>query len=334
LLDFPQQCFAALQIAKNTKLLFEKKDFNKIVFVGVGGSGIGGDIVKACLYSESPIPVMVLRQTILPAYVDSSSLVFISSYSGNTEETLNIYRQAKAKGATVIALSSGGRLKELAAQDSVTLLAMPPNMVPRCTIGYLSLAPLCVLSKLGLIKETGPYINSLIRDLEDLRDNSLGPHLGPKENGAKRVAKELSGKLPVVYSASPYFEVCSSRLRCQLNENAKVLALSNVMPELMHNEIEGWRNSAKISKQAVAVLLRDKDLDKRLDKGMDLVKGLIAEEGCGVIEVWSRGENLLNKIFSLIYTGDFISYYLAVLSGIDPAPIEKTVYLKQNLSGI
>ena len=332
LFDFPQQCNAAKAIAESAKILFEKRDFDKIVFAGLGGSAIGADLARSYLYSESKVPILVLREYELPAYVDNSTLVFVSSYSGNTEETLSAYASAKEKGASLIVVSSDGQLKENAKSDNITFIEVPGGLPPRCALGYLSIIPLCVLAKLGLASDPGPSINQAINALEELRDKSLKPSIGQKDNIAKSIALRLFNKFTVIYSASVNFDACAIRMRGQLAENSKALASSHVFTEMNHNEIVGWQNPAKLFRNFAVVMLRDKGMHPAVAKRMDITAGIIKKEGVELIEVWSRGEGLLSRIFSLIYIGDFISYYLAILYGIDPTPVDRVTYLKKELA--
>lgn len=332
LLDFPLQFKAAQDIARRAALLCEKKDFTRIVFAGLGGSAIGADLVKSYLYFESKIPVMVCREYELPAYVDNQTLVFIASYSGNTEETLSAYALAKAKGAVLIAISSGGTLKEYAQKDKATFVEIPPGLPPRCALGYLSIIPICLLAKMGLVKDISPSIAGVVKVLEELKHKSIHPNIGQKDNLAKAVALKLWNKFAVVYSASVHFDICATRLRGQLAENAKALSSSHLFPEMNHNEIVGWQNPKKLFKNFLVIMLRDKNMHPRVAKRMEITKEIIKKEGVEVIEIWSRGEDLLGRIFSLIYIGDFISYYLAILYGIDPTPVDRVTYLKKELA--
>lgn len=332
LLDFPLQCKAALDVAKHVNILFEKRDFKKIVFAGLGGSAIGADVVKSYLYFESKIPIVVYREYELPAYIDSSTLVFMSSYSGNTEETLGAYAQAKEKGACLIAISSGGQLKEYAKNDNVTFVEIPKGLPPRCALGYLSIIPLCVLAKLSLIKEVNLSIEQTVEVLQDLRNKNLSPRIGQRNNVAKYVAGKLFNKFAVIYSSSIHFDVCATRFRSQIAENSKALSSSHVFPEMDHNEIVGWQNPKKLFKNFVVIMLRDKGVHPRVAKKMDITCDILKKDGVSILEIWSRGEDLLSRVFSLIYIGDFISYYLAILYGVDPTPVDKVTYLKNKLA--
>lgn len=334
LLDFPLQCRQAYDIAKINQALFEKKNFTKIVFAGLGGSAIGADLVRSYLYFESKIPICVCREYELPAYVDNSTLVFILSYSGNTEETLSTYQQAKEKGAALILISSDGILKEYAQRDKLPFIEIPQGLPPRCALGYLSIIPLVALNKLDIIKDIGASISEMVEALEELKNKNLNPYIGQKDNIAKYIADKLFNKFAIIYSSSIYFDVAVTRLRGQLNENSKSLASTHVFPEMNHNEIVGWQNPKKLFKNFVVLMLRDKNIHPRLTTRMDITGDILKEEGVRVFEIWSRGQTLLSRIFSLIYIGDFISFYLAIVYGIDPTPVDRVTYLKKRLAEI
>lgn len=310
------------------------KNFKQIVFAGIGGSAIAADLVRSYAYFESSVPIIVVRDYELPAYVDSSTLVFISSYSGNTIETLNAYSLAKEKKAEIICISSGGSLKETANKDSTVFIELPQGLPARCALGFLSIIPLSVLAELGLIKDiTGP-VDETIKVLNDLMQHHLNPALELKDNIARFIAGKLFGKFAVIYSGFIHFDTVGMRLRGELAENAKILSSCHTFPEAGHNEIMGWQRDRGILKDFTVLMLRDKFMDQRVARAMELAKRIIQEQGFGVFDIWSQGKSLLSRMFSLIYIGDFISYYLAIMSDIDPTPIDKVEYLKNELSAI
>jgi glucose/mannose-6-phosphate isomerase len=330
--NFPAQCSQARDIGLGSKIFFERKDFTKIVFAGLGGSAIGADLVRSYLYFESRLPISVCREYELPAYVDSSTLVFILSYSGNTEETISAYEQAKRSNASLVVISSDGELKESAGKDNIAFIEIPKGVPPRCALGYLSIIPLVVLNKLGLIPDMSADIAETATVLEELRDKSLNPRINKKDNIARYIADKLFNKLPVIYSSSIYFDAVVTRWRGQINENSKALALSHVFPEMNHNEIMGWQNPARLFKDLTVLMLRDKGMHKRIIARMDISRDIIKKEGVDILEVSSRGVSLLSRIFSLIYIGDFVSFYLAIIYGVDPTPVDKVAYLKKRLA--
>ncbi len=332
LLDFPLQCEAALEIAKQARIEVKNRGFDKIIFAGMGGSAIGADLIRSYLYFESKIPIIVLREYEIPAYINSASLVFISSYSGNTEETISAYQQAKEKNAVVIVLSCGGSLKELAKKDNLPFVEIPKAHAPRCALGYLSIIPLYLLSKMGFVSDITAEVNQTVRVLKELRDQSLAPQIAQADNIAKAVARKIFNKLTIVYSASVHFDVCALRFRGQLAENSKALAWHHLFPEMNHNEIVGWENPRKLFKNLAVVMLRDEKMHPRVRLRMDITEDIIRKEKVEIIHLWSRGEGILSRMFSLIYTGDMVSYYLAILYGIDPTPVDRVTYLKDRLA--
>jgi len=332
LLGFPLQCKAAEEMAARAEIKLEKRDFEKIIFVGLGASAAGGDLIRSYLYLENNRVISVFREYVLPSYVDAKSLVFTLSYSGNTEETLSAYAQAKKNGASIVAISSGGKLKEQALKDNVSFVQIPQGLPPRFALGYLSIIPLCILARFGLIDSVLLQIKETIALLEDLKNQSLGPRIQAKDNIAKQAALRLWNKFAVIYSSSVHFDICARRLRSQLAENAKTLSSTQVFPDINHNEIMGWQNPRKLLKNFVVLMLRDSSMHPRVAKSMDITRQIVGEEGVQSLEIYSRGRGLLSRIFSLIYIGDFISFYLAILYSTDPMPIERIDYLKKKLA--
>jgi glucose/mannose-6-phosphate isomerase len=300
----------------------------------MGGSAIGADLVRSYLYFEAKVPISVIREYELPAYLDSSTLVFALSYSGNTEETISTYQQAMARSAPLVVVSSSGKLKEAALKEGVSFIALPVGLAPRCAVGYFSVIPLCVLFKLGLAPDPQAQLSEAVGVLEGLRDNCLCPKVGSKDNLARSAAERLYGKFAAIYSSSIHFDACATRFKGQLSENAKALALAAGFPEMNHNEIEGWHHPQRALRHFIAVILKDNRIDPRVQTRMEITRDMLKEEGIEVMEIYSRGQGLLTRMFSLLYIADFISYYLAILYGQDPLPTEKITYLKEQLGKI
>jgi glucose/mannose-6-phosphate isomerase len=287
--------------------------------------------MRSYLLDSSALPIQVNRGYLLPAYVGRGTIVIVSSYSGDTEETLSAYKDARKKRARIIAVTSGGRLGSMARFDGFPVVAIPGGLPPRAALGYSSMALLATLSKAGIAPGQSGHIDEAIAVMERLERSSLGLGVPTARNVAKRLALKLYGKYPVVYGAQDRIDAVVTRWRGQLAENAKALASSHLFPELDHNEIVGWDCPAALIKKFAIVMLRDRGDHPRVARRIDITARLIGPRSAGVSEVRSSGRGLLARIFSLVYTGDFVSLYLAVLNGRDPTPVERIAYLKREL---
>jgi glucose/mannose-6-phosphate isomerase len=330
--SFPKQC----QEAKNIGLAFNLPDtykiqYSNIVSSGIGGSAIASDILKSCLSVDLKLPLFVNRNYILPAFVCESTLAIISSYSGNTEEMISAYRDAKCKKAKLIVVTSGGVLKKMAEYDSVPVISIPKGMPPRCATGYLFFPALILLSRLGFVKSCLRSIDETIKVLDCVRRDSAGFAVKRKRNAAKKIAEALYGRYPVFYASQDYMDCAVTRWRGNFAENAKTLSSGGTLPEMNHNEIMGWENPAPALRYFTAVFLKDSLDHKRISKRADITASILKKEGFKVLEVSSCGKSRLARIFSMIYMGDFVSFYLSMLNRIDPTPISRIENLKKAL---
>lgn len=331
LIDFPQQLAKAMDIGESAAVDIDIDGIDGIMVIGLGGSAIGGDLLRSYLLDEISLPIFVNRNYRLPKFVDGSTLVFASSYSGNTEETLAAYREASERGARIICLTTGGELGALAKANGRPMVDLPAGLPPRMALGYLFVPMLAILSKLGFI---GDKQADLIETI-DLLARKVGEHepaVPTSQNRAKQLAQRLHRKLPLIYSSCDHFDVVTVRWKTQLAENSKVLAYQNLFPELNHNEIVGWEAIGGLLEWIEVIVLRDGHDLPRIQKRMEVTKGIIEAEGGQVAEVWSQGDSLLARLFSLICLGDFVSLYLAVLNGVDPTVIKPIDYLKERLA--
>ncbi len=335
LAGFPQQLRDARDIGEGADFAKEiDKDFNKIVFCGLGGSAIGADLIKSYIAGECKVPIIVNRDYTLPAFVDTKTLLIISSYSGNTEETLSAYREGKKANAKIVTITTNGELKKIAENNNLPCIVIPKGLPPRCALGYSSIPLIVLFSKLGLISDKGNEIKETARHLEKLRDEELSLAIPEERNISKRIAKALTGKYAIIYGANRLTDSVVTRWRGQLAENSKAVSSTHLFPEMNHNEIVGWANPKNLMKDLVVLVLRDREDHPRVAKRMDISMELIKRVGVKIIEVASRGESTLSRIFALIYIGDFVSFYLAVLNGVDPTPVDNVMYLKNELAKI
>jgi glucose/mannose-6-phosphate isomerase len=332
LAGLPDQCEKALKLGQDATRPNLPGELRQVVLAGLGGSAIGGDLLRVMVARQARVPFAVCRDYNLPACVDRQTLVFLTSYSGNTEETLSAYRLAGERGAVRIAVTTGGRLAEMAAGDGVPVLRVPPGLPPRSAIGYTFLPALVLLERLGVIGHQEGY-GELLAVLRSHREE-FGPSAPVSQNRAKDLAVRLHGKIPVIYGVSGTTEVVATRWKGQCNENAKCLAYWNVYPELNHNELVGFEAPPELLRSLFLVHLRDVTDHARVQARMEIVKGLLAEKVGGLAEFSGQGETLLARLFSLIYLGDFASVYLSLLYGINPKPVQVIDYLKQELAKI
>ena len=303
-----------------------------VVFVGLGGSAIGGDLLVSALAPALPFPTIVVRDARLPSYVGAHSLVVASSYSGETDETVEAAESAVAAGATLLAVTSGGRLAALAEARGQTVVRVPGGLPPRAALGYLVGPVLAALERwevcppcAGDVEEAAGVLEVLGRD--------LSPAVPEERNAAKRLAGRFHGRIPVIYAASPEVEPAARRWKSQFNENSKTIAAWNVFPELAHNEAVGWGAAAEIAGLLEMVVLFSGSEDARtrrlVDAACEAMPGGIAR----VHEVAGCGESRLARLFSLVLIGDLVSVYLAYLRGVDPTPIDAITTLKQRMRG-
>jgi glucose/mannose-6-phosphate isomerase len=331
--SFPDQCQDARDIGSRFQVPpILKNQYKNIVVTGLGGSAIGGDILRSYVSDEAGIPIFVNRNYTLPHFVDNDSLVIVSSYSGNTEETISAYKDASSKRAKILAVTSGGEIARLAEKDSNAVIKIPSGLPPRCALGYSFFPTLIALSKMGLIGDKTKEIDEVIGLFRDMNKTMTGQAVPAKNNIAKMLAASLFGKYPIIYGGQDHIDSVVTRWRGQLAENAKTLSSGYVFPEMNHNEIVGWDNPAKLIKDFIVIILRDPGDHPRISKRMDITKSIIEKQGVKVLEVKSIGTDLLSRIFSLIHIGDSVSFYLAILNRVDPTPVDRIVYFKEELA--
>lgn len=325
---FSEQVRAAYNLAASTAINLSGP-FNHVVLTGLGGSAAGGDLVAALFLTEGKVPFFVNRDYQVPSFVGPGSLVFASSYSGNTEETLAAYADAKSKGATVIIVSSGGKLTELAKVREECLFEVPGGQPPRSAMGYMSVPVIVACQRLGLLERQD--FDQVVAALEATA-GLCGFYLPEDTNPAKQVAKQLQGKLGVLYGAGAWQYAVAQRWRGQINENAKAMVATHVFPELCHNEILGWQGAKN---QGVAawegVLLLGGDESAQMLRRIEVTLGLIGDV-CPFSRVQALGESTLARILSLAHMGDWVSLYLAALAGEDPGQMKAIDTLKARLT--
>ena len=322
-LDFPLQLHEALIIGKNYRFTTTATDFNNVVVTGLGGSGIGGSIVQNYVFDKLKIPFIVNKDYFLPSFVNKKSLVIVCSYSGNTEETLAALYQAKKAKATIVCITSGGKVAEFANKKGIDCILVPAGMPPRSCIGYSLVQILFVLAHFGLIG--GSFEADIKKAIKAMKENE-----NDTQKKAGVIAKKVFGKLPIIYSAS-HFEGLAIRFRQQLNENSKMLCWHGAIPEMNHNELVGWRDDAT---DKAVLLLRTKDDYERVQTRMEINKKVIKKYNPTIIEIYAEGKSYWEQIFYFIHLTDWISVILADLRQVDATEVKVIDFLKKSLSKV
>jgi len=332
--EFPAQIQEAVRIGREFELPRSfRGPFDKILFVGMGGSAIGGDVIRSLAGGESPRPFWVSRHYDLPPFADSKTLCLFSSYSGNTEETLSAFHQGIKKRLKSLVITSGGRLARLSERASIPWIEIPKGFPPRTALGYSVFPILQVLARLKLAKWDSRAVAETLSMLHSLGEKRYGPGIPFQKNPAKKLARLLWRRWVVIYSGVELLDSAALRFRNQIEENAKAMASHHLLAEMNHNEILGWQFPRALIRQSACVFLRDSLDHPRIQLRMEFTRNLLARErGVLTQEIHSQGRSRLARLFSVIYLGDWVSYYLALLYKIDPTPVAVIESLKKRLA--
>jgi len=318
--------------AEKIKLNFSNPE--NIIVSGMGGSGIGGELLKDWARDKAPIPIEVSKDYSLPAYAGKKTLVLLVSYSGETEESLSAFLDAVNRKCMVYCITSGGSLMKFAEKLSVPYLQIPAGMPPRAALPHLFVPLLKCMEKTGMVSKISGDLSEAITLLEKVSSENAPEKLS-KENFAKTLAMNLSEAAPVVYGFGIYRGV-AMRFKQQFNENSKVPSKWEYFSELDHNEIAGWEEPRQLAKDYAAVFIRDKAEPVEIRSRIETTQALMQPALSKMFEVWTQGKSSLAKILSTTCVGDFTSVYLAVLRKVDPTPVKTITHLKEKIerSGI
>ncbi len=320
---FPLHMKEALQIAQDSEWKASNDQFRNIVISGLGGSGIGGTIVSHLIADQIEIPVVVNKTYGIPNFVNEHTLFIASSYSGNTEETLEALETAIAKGATIACLTSSGKMLEIAKENGYKYIQMPGGLPPRAAFGYSSTLLFKLLENYGFVNEQlivdlakTPAV--IEKNIEEIKKTGLS------------LANKLEGKRPVFYT-DDRMEGIAIRYRQQLNENSKILSWHHVLPEMNHNELVGW---AEDQPEIVPVFLRTKNDYYRTQERMKFSKKLMTNRKANSVEILADFDSDIHAAYYLISVGDWASVDLADIKGIDATEVDVIAELKTKLSKI
>ena len=321
--DFTAHLSKAVTIGNSVNFNTTGKSFENILICGLGGSGIGGTIIAQLLAPKLNIPVLVNKDYHIPAFVNEKTLVIASSYSGNTEETLEMLAQAEKKNAEIAVVSSGGKLIEICKEKNYNFIQIPEGFPPRAAFGLSFPQLFYVLHKYGIIDASFEQEIQSSIDLLNQKEEAI-------KTEAHTLAQKLLNKIPVIYSAAP-FEGVSVRFRQQLNENSKMLCWHHALPEMNHNELVGWAGG---NDNLAVVFFRNESDYYRTQKRVEINKEIIAKHTPYIFEIYSKGDTDLIRTLYLVHFGDWVSVYLAEMKNIDPVEVNVITYLKGELAKI
>ncbi|HXF51123.1 MAG TPA: bifunctional phosphoglucose/phosphomannose isomerase [Dehalococcoidia bacterium] len=326
----PEQCRDAWEQGRTIELSRAFGRVDSVVVCGMGGSAIGGDIVRALANRLCHVPVVVLRGYDLPGWVGSRTLAVFCSASGNTEETLAAFDRALDTDAPKIVITQGGRLLEEARANGIAAIQYRYDGEPRSGLGYGLMLLLAALQRTGLVEDIDDDVTEAVATLVGQREE-LGFAAPEERNPAKRMARRLHGRLPVIVGADVLAEA-AHRWATQIHENGKQWAFWQELPELNHNLVEGFDRPADVVERLVVVFLAHPQLHPRVRLRYDITRELLDAAGVASETVTARGSSPLAQALSAIQFGDYVSFYLAMLNGVNPSPVPRIDVLKRRLS--
>lgn len=322
---FAQQLRDAMDIGEKATVTFSGFKYNNVVIAGMGGSGIGGNLIQSYVADKLSVPVVLNKGYTIPSFVGRDTLFIASSFSGNTEETIAAVRAAMRSDASVCFVTSGGELLRLAKDNNMPFITIPgESQQPRTCLGYSVILMLYLLYHAELLDNT---FKTEVRQSIDLLEELSGSI----KVQASALANAFHNKLPMLY-VSDAMEPVAVRFQQQINENAKQLSHVNVFPEMNYNEVEGWQHPENLYGQLMVLLIKTSYDHPRVRLRMDLTKKIFESKVQDVLEMEARGATFLEQAFHLIHMFDWVSVYLAELNNVDPNTIDNINYLKGELS--
>ena len=328
--EMDRQAADAWNIASRLAAPADYRQARQILILGMGGSAIGGDLVRTLLAGQVPVPILVSREYDLPAFVGSDTLVIASSYSGNTEETLSATDQALVAGARVLVISTGGRLAQMAQERGLPLVRYTYDAQPRAALGYSLFLLLGVISALGYVDAAALGVAAAIAEIR-ARAAAYSPDRPTAQNLAKELAASIHGKAAIVYGGGILAEL-ARRWKGQFNENAKHWAFFEQFPELNHNAVIGYEYPATVGRQLVVLILSSDLNHPRVLRREQVTASILERSGIQARTLAAEGNGPLAHVCSLGVLADHTTYYLALLNGADPTTIENIDFLKAELA--
>lgn len=329
LVDFPNQLTKTLIEFEKIVSSLDLSGFDQLVFCGMGGSAIGAELACDLPFDLKRKPLWIVRDYNLPAWVDKSTAVAVISYSGETAEVLSCFEQAKNRAGIVIVITSGGQLARLAVGAHLPLYQFDYQAPPRDALGYLFVPAVMLLERTGILNNQQADLSSAISLLQELKD-IYGPNTPTAQNPAKQLAYQLYDHVPVVVGSGLTKSV-ARRWKNQFNEHAKTSCWFDELPEASHNTVEGFTFPSRFKDDAVVLFLESNFDHPDIIKRQSLWRNHLLQQGIQTVSLEAKGMDIWSNKLSLVYWGDWVSYYLALLYRVDPAPVLTIDKLKAQL---
>ncbi|MDQ1396513.1 MAG: glucose/mannose-6-phosphate isomerase [Acidimicrobiaceae bacterium] len=327
----PEQVATAAREAADIDGLPDRDAVENVVVLGMGGSGIAGDVLLATAAPFMAVPVVVVKGYECPHFVGEGSLVFAISFSGNTEETIEAATDAAINGARMVVVTSGGELGKLASGWGAPVIPVPETIPqPRAALGAMAIPPLVALERIGLFPGASEWINHAVDQLRIRRDAVVAA--GDKSEPAE-VARRIGRTIALMHGGGAIGATAAQRWKTQINENANAPAFWSSQPELCHNEVQGWGQHGDVTRQVLSLVqLRHDAEHPQVVRRFELITELVREVMADIIEVRAEGDGDLAQLLDLVLFGDFVSLFLAGREELDPGPVPSLVWLKQQLA--
>lgn len=327
---FPEQCQRAWYNSLKLELPRDYNKVDRVIISGMGGSAIGGELIRRLAILENHLPVWVHRDYGLPPFVNRNTLLIFSSYSGNTEETLSSFSESLQTPSKKVVITTGGKLEALAERNGIPTLLIDYKAPPRAAFPHSFVSLLGIFHTLGLIKDKSNDLEEALQVLKELSIR-ITEKVPSASNEAKQLAQELYGRLVVIYGAGLLAEV-AQRWKSQLNENSKTWAFHEVFPELNHNAVVGYQLPPELRDRILVVLLHSSLLHQRVSIRYQLTTEILNKASVRYKVLEATGKSHLAQMMNLVLYGDYVSFYLAILNGVDPTQVVPIDYLKSRLA--
>ena len=328
--NFPDNIIEAMKIGSSIVLQNNFSKVEKVIVAGMGGSAIGGDVTGALIKNELDIPFIVIRGYQLPNWVDDRTLVICSSYSGDTEETLSAFDDAQSKNALICSITTGGTLVDKSLSSGCDVINIPDGLQPRAALAFSFVPMLYLLGKVGKISlESTSWLRKAAQLLKNVREEYS---IDDPSNPTWSLAQKIKCCLPIIYTGSERLNPVAIRLKGQLCENGKMLAYNNSLPEMNHNEIEGWENNKGLFEQYYIIWLKDKDDHDRVKLRQNATLEILRKNGVKQSALKMKEKSFSERFLHMIHYGDWLSYWCAIAHESDPGPVEKIIQLKKKLA--